>query len=312
MFEGILEKFLLKYFGEYLKGIDKSNLSVAVWKGEILVKTVELNPAFIEKFGLPIKLMYGKIDRLMMRVPWNNLSSKPVEIEIDSISVILSFEDLTEWFSDKAYIDFCNALLYQTKDEIQKKLEEEFENQEKKGSFAGKIFDNLIVKIKNIHLRIENSLSATNKFSFGAVLEDFNLQSVDENGQSLFVKRQTMLDKVTKLVRFKNLVLYYHPNTTFSQLALLQMEYLFTSYSSDWSAKVHRILSLDLDFLFTLSPVDKKALLLSASTGVKRIDPMFKLTSEMADLSCSVTTEILRDLVCLGEYFSEFSRQKMQ
>src|SRR3990167_2118353 len=312
MFEGILEKFLLKYFGEYLKGIDKSNLSVAVWKGEILVKTVELNPAFIEKFGLPIKLMYGKIDRLMMRVPWNNLSSKPVEIEIDSISVILSFEDLTEWFSDKAYIDFCNALLYQTKDEIQKKLEEEFENQEKKGSFAGKIFDNLIVKIKNIHLRIENSLSATNKFSFGAVLEDFNLQSVDENGQSLFVKRQTMLDKVTKLVRFKNLVLYYHPNTTFSQLALLQMEYLFTSYSSDWSAKVHRILSLVLDFLFTLSPVDKKALLLSASTGVKRIDPMFKLTSEMADLSCSVTTEILRDLVCLGEYFSEFSRQKMQ
>lgn len=311
MFEGILEKFLLKYFGEYLKGIDKSNLSVAVWKGEILVKTVELNPAFIEKLGLPLRLAFGKIDRLMLRVPWNNLSSKPVELEIDSISVILSFESIATWFSEKNYLDFCNALLSQTKDEIQKKLEEEFENQEKKGSFAGKIFDNLCVKIKNIHLRIENSLSTTSKFGFGAILEDFTLQSVDETGKSVFIKRQSMLDNVTKLVRFKNLALYYHPNTTFSQLADLQQSYLFTSYVSDWSATVHPILSLNLDFLFTLTPVDKKALQ-NSTLEKKNIEPMYKLTSEIAEVSFSLTTEILRDLVCVGEYFSEFSRQKMQ
>ena len=142
-------------------------------------------------------------------------------------------------------------------------------------------------------------------------MEDFTLQSVDETGKSVFIKRQSMLDNVTKLVRFKNLALYYHPNTTFSQLADLQQSYLFTSYVSDWSATVHPILSLNLDFLFTLTPVDKKALQ-NSTLEKKNIEPMYKLTSEIAEVSFSLTTEILRDLVCVGEYFSEFSRQKMQ
>lgn len=70
MFEGFLEKFLLKYFGEYLKGIDKTNLSVAVWKGEISVKTVDINPEILKKFHIPLRMVFGKIESLLLRVAW--------------------------------------------------------------------------------------------------------------------------------------------------------------------------------------------------------------------------------------------------
>ena len=107
MFEGFLEKFLLKYFGEYLKGIDKTNLSVSVWKGEISVRTVDLNPDVLRKAGIPLKMIFGKVESLLLRVPWNNLSSKPVELFIDSICVVLSLEDIGSWYNHMQYVEMC-------------------------------------------------------------------------------------------------------------------------------------------------------------------------------------------------------------
>lgn len=290
MFEGFLEKFLLKYFGEYLKGIDKSNLSVAVWKGEITVKTVDINPDIMKKFNLPLKIIFGKIDSLLLRVPWNNLSSKPVELNIENISLVVSVQDNSSWYAEKQYIEFCQALVGDIKDEMAKKLEEEFEKQEKKSSFFEQIFDNLVINVKNINLRIESNLGQ--KYCFGLVLEDFNIRSVDKAGRPVFIKRVSGLDAVTKMISFKNLVLY-HEKEIISHLKYNEIDTYFKNCRID---NFHKIINLNLDLLFTLAPFDRTTSL------PKSQKPIYLLETEINSVEVVFSTDTIRDMVDLLEY----------
>jgi hypothetical protein len=297
MFEGFLEKFLLKYFGEYLKGIDKGNLSVAVWKGEISVKTVDINPEIMRKQNIPLRMIFGKIESLLMRVPWNNLSSKPVEIFIDSICVVLSLEDINSWYSQKSYLDYCVALLEGVKDEVAKKLEEEFEKQEKKATFFEQIFDNLLISVKNIHIRIESNLKQP--YCFGVILEDFNLKSVDSQGKPIFIKRESAKDRVTKLVSFKNLSLYHD-----SKIVCLKdiniIEYFFKQKKFD----VHNIITLNLDVIFGLNPFDRETM----DTSV----PVYQLQTDISNIKLNFETVTIRDMTDLAEYFGNFKQSKFE
>lgn len=291
MFEGFLEKFLLKYFGEYLKGIDKQNLSVAVWKGEISVKTVDINPDILRKMGIPLKMVFGKIESLLLKVPWNNLSGKPVEVEIDSICVVLLMEDIAVWYSKQNYLEFCMSLIDGVKDEMSKKLEEEFEKQDKKSSFFEQIFDNLIVSVKNIHIRIENNIG--HPYCFGGVLEDFGMRSVDSYGQPIFVKRSSTLDKVTKMISFKNLNLYHDPKTIAAKDVNI-IDYFFKSTKP----AVHKIINITLDIIFTLSPYDKE--------GRYRQNPIYQLSTDISNIKLSFETAMIRDMTNLLDYFATY------
>lgn len=42
MFEGILEKILLNYFGKYVNDINKNDLSLGIMKGDITISNVSL------------------------------------------------------------------------------------------------------------------------------------------------------------------------------------------------------------------------------------------------------------------------------
>lgn len=297
MFEGFLEKFLLKYFGEYMKGIDKTNLSVAVWKGEILVRTVDINPDILKKGNIPLRMVFGKIESLLLKVPWNNLSSKPVELFIDSISMVLALEDINQWYSQQSYLDFCTQLLDGVKDEMYKKLEEEFEKQEKKSSFFEQIFDNLLISVKNIHIRIESSQKQV--FAFGGILEDFNIKSVDNQGSPVFIKRQSNLDKVTKLVSFKNLILYHDPKVIHHKDVNI-IEYYFKHKNYDFQ----RIINLNLDVIFTLNPFNRQTMDVSL--------PIYQLQTDINHIRFDFETVTIRDMTDLLEYFGNFKQSKFE
>lgn len=298
MFEGFLEKFLLKYFGEYLKGIDKTNLSVAVWRGEISVRTVDINPDILRKHGIPLKMIFGKIESLLLKVPWNNLGGKPVEVEIDSISLVLLQEDIANWYSNQNYLDYCMALIDGVKDEMFKKLEEEFEKQDKKSSFFEQIFDNLMINVKNIHIRVENMLGRP--FTFGGVLEDFSMKSVDQNGKNVFVKRVTQLDKVTKMISFKNLILYHDTKPVSGKYTNI-IDYYFKSHNLN---NAHKIINLTLDIIFTLSPYNKDEPL--------RKTPIYLLSTDISNIRLSFETEMIRDITTLIEYFTQYKNSKYE
>jgi len=102
MFETILEKILLKYLGEYLSGLNSSNLHIGVLKGDILIENVTIRPEVIEKLDLPLKMIYSNIGKMQVRIPWTSLSSQPVEICLQDILVVLSIQQPSAWDFSKA------------------------------------------------------------------------------------------------------------------------------------------------------------------------------------------------------------------
>lgn len=59
MFEGILESVLNKILGQYVQGLNKNDLSISVWSGEVNLTSVNLKPEIFKQFKLPLELILG-------------------------------------------------------------------------------------------------------------------------------------------------------------------------------------------------------------------------------------------------------------
>ena len=75
MFEKLLEKVLINYFGRFLSGLDKNNLKLGVWSGNVVIENSTLKPEVIDLLELPFKLKHSKIGKMHFKIPWKSLSS---------------------------------------------------------------------------------------------------------------------------------------------------------------------------------------------------------------------------------------------
>jgi vacuolar protein sorting-associated protein 13A/C len=75
MLEGLIEKIIAAKLGDYLSGLDKEHLQIAMWKGDITLNDVQIRQTAVSRFKLPLRLVLGKISRLAIKVPWSKLSS---------------------------------------------------------------------------------------------------------------------------------------------------------------------------------------------------------------------------------------------
>lgn len=93
MIKGIIEKVILNYFGKFIKGVERDNLSVDLFGGNFKIENINLNEEFFDKLEVPIKLAYSSIGKLNMQVPLSKISSVPVECILDNIFIIFEFKD---------------------------------------------------------------------------------------------------------------------------------------------------------------------------------------------------------------------------
>ena len=56
------------------------SILIKVWSGKIELENLMIKKSLIDKFKLPANLLMGKIGKLKIYVPWNSLTSKPVEV----------------------------------------------------------------------------------------------------------------------------------------------------------------------------------------------------------------------------------------
>lgn len=52
----------------------------------------------------------GKIGKLKINVPWNNLSSKPVEVVIESVNIVVTPKGRNEWTDIKETMNTDNDI----------------------------------------------------------------------------------------------------------------------------------------------------------------------------------------------------------
>jgi hypothetical protein len=60
-----------------------------VWKGLVELEDLELEPSALEGLGLPITVKAGSLKKLVLKVPWSSLSSKPVVATVDDVYLIV-------------------------------------------------------------------------------------------------------------------------------------------------------------------------------------------------------------------------------
>lgn len=68
--------------------IDKWNGQVV--KDNVTVKKQALESLFMSAFGAPVTVVKGYIKKVRIDVPWNKLLSKPCEINLEDVHVVIS------------------------------------------------------------------------------------------------------------------------------------------------------------------------------------------------------------------------------
>ena len=98
MFESILEGVLNKYLGPYVQGLSSDDLNVSIWHGDIELNDVELKKDIFTTLQKPMELVYGRIGYLRIKIPWRSLGSKPVEVDVRDVWVVVQpLTDSAHW-----------------------------------------------------------------------------------------------------------------------------------------------------------------------------------------------------------------------
>lgn len=58
---------------------------------------VKLRDDVCDKLRLPMKLVLGRMKKLYLKVPWNALSSSPVQLEVSGLELVVSPLEKTKW-----------------------------------------------------------------------------------------------------------------------------------------------------------------------------------------------------------------------
>jgi vacuolar protein sorting-associated protein 13A/C len=93
MFEGKLTSVLNKLLGEYVHGISAKDLSVAVFKGDVVLKNLRLKTEALNALDLPFAVRSGLVGKLSLQIPWRALGKQPVVATIERLYVVAGFAD---------------------------------------------------------------------------------------------------------------------------------------------------------------------------------------------------------------------------
>src|SRR5690242_5356103 len=90
MFEGLLERVLVRIFGNYVEEFNPSSLHLSVWNGNVELSNVRLKASLFDSIQAPFHFHCGVISKLQLKIPWTKLNSAPVQLTVDGVYVLLS------------------------------------------------------------------------------------------------------------------------------------------------------------------------------------------------------------------------------
>jgi hypothetical protein len=231
MAKNLLLTVLVKVLGKYVEGLTNENLEIGVFSGHIELNNLKLKDSALDQFELPIQVKKGCLKHLCVSIPWTQLDSRPVEIEIDGVYLLATPLDIAQCTPE-----ISRNMVYASK---QKKLQEIHENilgmlkeeeEKQKRAIAAaadeppkatssasvsyvqqlvtSIIDNLEIKLKNIHIRYEDSAADYGQlFCAGLTLDELLLTTCDDTwGTNKLIKRdaadiaQGVVRKIGKIV----------------------------------------------------------------------------------------------------------------
>lgn len=320
MAKSLLLNVLADVLGNYVEGLTRENLKLGVWSGKIEFSNLLLKESALDQLNLPIRVVKGSLNKLVVKVPWTALESKPVEVFIDGVYLLatpLDFSNITPEVAKQMILSSTRAKLKQVEDAVLLALK----NQETKGESTAqktsyvqqlvtRIVDNLEVKITNLHVRYEDSYAdpKNGTFSCGVTLEQILLTTTDETWTAKFVKREVANKASTavhKLGTVQNATVYWNVGSD---------SYVGVN-NNTWKEFMHRTIyrnseKSDTGFSYMLKPPNNLQVKLIHREICNETTPNVDVLIESSLISFSISQSQYRQLMLLVKSFGELDRKK--
>ncbi|XP_070537095.1 intermembrane lipid transfer protein VPS13A-like isoform X2 [Ptychodera flava] len=311
VFESIVTDLMNKYLGDFVENLDKSQLKLSIWGGDIVLNSLDLKESALDELDLPVKVKSGHLGKLTLNIPWKNLYSAPVVATIDGL-YLLAVPNLDTKYDEKKDAKKKKDAKQKELDkvEVSKKIAKDKgkPTEEKSDSFAEKmafqIIKNLQVQISNIHVRYEDRFTNPEApFALGITLHDLSFQTCDTNWKKCLADSTSSL--IHKLVELDCLAVYWNTNSRmYSNLPREQLRNILKDGIAGTELKPP-------SHQFLIKPISMKAQV--------RINP--KPTSDMSipkifvnvvleEIGVSLSKKQFRDLMELLESFERMVRNE--
>ena len=95
MLESYITPMLMGYISKYVKNIKSSDLQVSFWGGDVVLRNLELKLDVLEQeLRYPLQIKSGQLRELVLHIPWNAILSKPVEVEIKDVEIVIRLKPI--------------------------------------------------------------------------------------------------------------------------------------------------------------------------------------------------------------------------
>ncbi|XGW23678.1 hypothetical protein V3C99_005698 [Haemonchus contortus] len=213
VFESLVADLLNRFLGDFVDNLDASQLNIGIWGGDVKLENLEIKETALDDLDLPIKLKFGYLSTLILKIPWKNLYNEPVIANIDGLHLIVVPNKGVVYNEEKAKKNAADI-----KQKTLARLEEARKNRRKppdpaQDSFAEKmvtqVIKNLQVTVSNIHVRFEDKYTNRHRpFVAGITLERLDFQTTNENWIPTI--HRDVVKIFHKLVLLDNLAVYWN------------------------------------------------------------------------------------------------------
>lgn len=99
--KGIIKSVIVSNVGNLIEDFTEDDIVIDRWNGRIQKENVKIKKDAFEwltktAFGAPCTVVKGYIKKLQVDVPWSELQSRPLEITIEDLHVILTSSECYE------------------------------------------------------------------------------------------------------------------------------------------------------------------------------------------------------------------------
>ncbi|XP_018021459.1 vacuolar protein sorting-associated protein 13C [Hyalella azteca] len=192
MLDKLICNLLNKVLGTYIENLDGSNLKLSLWSGKAELNNLDIKQSALEELQLPIRPVYGHLDKLRLVIPWNNLFAGVWEAHVSGVMLLVAPNTSITYDKDKE-----EKLLHQAKMAMLEKIELA-QAKAAAGAAANKattpaddgylekliaqVVRNIQVTITDVHVRYEDNISTPeHPFSFGVTLASLSVISTDKH-----------------------------------------------------------------------------------------------------------------------------------
>ncbi|KAJ6768458.1 TETRATRICOPEPTIDE REPEAT (TPR)-CONTAINING PROTEIN-RELATED [Salix koriyanagi] len=216
MFEAHVLHLLRRYLGEYVHGLSVEALRISVWKGDVVLKDLNLKADALNSLKLPVTVKAGFVGTITLKVPWKSLGKEPVVVLIDRVFILAHPAPDSRTLKEEGRRKLFETKLQQieeaesaTLEATRSKLGSPVSGNSWMGSLIATIIGNLKISISNVHIRYEDPVSNPgHPFSCGVTLAKLAAVTTDEKGIETF-DASGALDRLQKSLQLERLAVYH-------------------------------------------------------------------------------------------------------